>query len=766
MSGIKRTLQPVSLAVMVGLLGNAAITKSANAEKSNNAVASSANKVNQQITKDQTTDNQSTTNEHILVRGKKNDNILTQNTGVSLMPQDIMHTPQNINLVPAKIMEEQNVKSLDEALKNVPGVTSSVGEGRGGMSGNQFLIRGFQAQNDIYEDGLRDFGVYSRDSFNYENVVVIKGPSSSVFGNGTTGGAINVVTKKPILKDQYKAEFTGGNGDYYRGTFDLNKQINDNIAVRMEGMANSNNVVGRDNLYSHRWGLAPSIAFGLGTDLSYVLQFVHQQDDRIPDYGVPVITKPGHTIGRPATEYGIRRGNWYGNKMDKDQTQDNQVTGRLTYNITPDIVIHNDTRYGNYQRQFSVTRPKCTPADCSDPYFDGRPQDAIIQTAGPSPYEQSTWSFQNVLSTIANFNTSFIKHQLTAGVDIAYAHESRHYGQFSASLPNNNLVHPTDAIDYPIHIMPGDPNSKVGDPSRRYGHSRDVGVFLYDQIWFTKAWSIKGGFRYDNWEAFYNTQGGKSFTTHRMSTNDNVFNPTVSLLFNPDENQAYYFTWSSSTTPLGMYLTNSYAPMKDGQNGMKPEKSHLYELGGKWSLLNQRLGLTASLFHLEKSNQMVSDPLSGAVTSTGDKGYNQGIELGISGNITNNWSVYGAFAAYHSKVTGSLTPNVKGNRMFYVPSHQGNLWTTYNIMPNTPYNLLIGGGVTWRGPVYLNNRNNAKVPSNVTIDAMLSHKFDDHWKVSFNIYNLTNRLNYDSLFSNRVTPSNGRAFMFSLNMLE
>ena len=172
MSGIKRTLQPVSLAVMVGLLGNTAITKSANAEKSNNAVASSANKVNQQITKDQTTDNQSTTNEHILVRGKKNDNILTQNTGVSLMPQDIMHTPQNINLVPAKIMEEQNVKSLDEALKNVPGVTSSVGEGRGGMSGNQFLIRGFQAQNDIYEDGLRDFGVYSRDSFNYENVVV------------------------------------------------------------------------------------------------------------------------------------------------------------------------------------------------------------------------------------------------------------------------------------------------------------------------------------------------------------------------------------------------------------------------------------------------------------------------------------------------------------------------------------------------------------------------------------------------------------------
>lgn len=751
---------------MVGLLGNIGVTKTSEAANTNNTVEASTNDGSKKQSQNLAMEKQSTTNENILVRGKKTNNILTQSTGDNLMAQDIMHTPQNINLVPAKIMEEQNVKSLDEALKNVPGVTSSVGEGRGGMSGNQFLIRGFQAQNDIYEDGLRDFGVYSRDSFNYENVVVIKGPSSSVFGNGTTGGAINVVTKKPLLKDQYKTEFSGGNGDYYRGIFDLNKQISDTIGLRMEGMANSNNVVGRDNLYSHRWGLAPSVAFGLGTDVNYVFQFVHQQDDRIPDYGVPVITQPGHLVGKPATEYGIRRGNWYGNKMDKDQTQDNQVTGRLTYNITPDIVLHNDTRYGNYQRQYSVTRPQCRANICSDPYFEGRPWDALITTAGPNPYEQSTWSFQNILSTVANFKTSFIKHQLTAGVDIAYAHESRHYGEYSSPLPNNNLVHPTDAINYPIQIKPGDPNSKTGDPARRYGHSRDVGAFLYDQIWFTKRWSVKGGFRYDNWEAFYNTQGGKSFTTNHMSTNDNVFNPTISLLFNPDENQSYYFTWASSTTPLGMYLTNSYAPMKDGQNGMKPEKSHLYELGGKWSLLDQHLGITASLFHLEKSNQMVSDPLSGAVTSTGDKGYNQGIELGISGNITKHWSVYGAFAAYHSKVTGSLTAGIKGNRMFYVPSHQGNLWTTYDIKPNTSYNLLIGGGVTWRGSVYLNNMNNAKVPSNVTIDAMLSHKFDDHWKISFNIYNITNRLNYDSLFSNRATPSAGRAFLFSLNMLE
>ncbi|MDI2113661.1 TonB-dependent receptor [Commensalibacter nepenthis] len=758
---IKRIVQPISLAtVMVGLMNGPAMAQETDINLKEGKEVEQKDSIAEKSDK-------STTHEHILVRGKKTSNILTHETGVDLMPQDVMHTPQNINVVPQKILEEQNVKSLEEALKNVPGVTSSVGEGRGGMSGNQFLIRGFPAQNDIYEDGLRDFGVYTRDSFNYDSVVVIKGPSSSVFGNGTTGGAINVVTKKPILKDRYDVNFTGGNGDYYRGTVDINKKITDSIAARIVGVGNSNNVVGRDYIYSHHWGLAPSIAFGLGEKASYTIQYVYQQDDRIPDYGVPVVTKPGTKIARPITEYGIRRGNWYGNAMDSDKTQDHQLTGRFKYDITPDIVIHNDTRYGNYRREFSVTRPQCQAANCVNPYFSGRPQDAIIGTAGPSPYRQRTWSFQNVLSTIANFHTWGIKHQLTGGVDFSYASENRFYGQYSSALPTNSLVNPSPVINYPITILPGNPNAKSGDPALRKGHTRDVGVFLYDQFWMTEQWSIKGGVRYDNWNAKYGTEGGAGmWGANKMSTTNNIVNPTVSLMFNPNQNQMYYFTWAMSTTPLGMYLTNSYAPMRDNQGGMKPERSRLYELGGKWSLLDQRVGITAALFRLDKSNQIVSDPISGDVTSSGDTVRNEGIELGISGNVMKNWDVYGGFAAYHSDVKSSQTSGAKGNRVQYVPTQQGNLWTTYTIMPETPYNLTVGGGVTWRGNVWLNNTNTAKAPANVSIDMMLSHKFDEHWRVAFNIYNITNRLNYDSLFGNRVTPSSGRAFLFSLNMLQ
>lgn len=768
--GIHRIVRPVSLAtVMVGFIGSSAVAQTMTSDDLKDSKKSEVE------TKGQNADT-STSDEHILVRGKRTSNILTHDTGVDQMPQDVMHTPQNINVVPQKILQEQNVKSLEEALKNVPGVTASVGEGRGGMSGNQFLIRGFPAQNDIYEDGLRDFGVYTRDSFDYDSVVVIKGPSSSVFGNGTTGGAINVVTKKPLLTDRYDVNFSGGNGDYYRGTVDVNKQITDTIAARIVGVGNSNNVVGRDYIYSHHWGLAPSIGFGLGTKLSYVIQYVYQQDNRIPDYGIPVVTKPGTSIAKPITEYGIRRSNWYGNWMDSDKTQDHQLTGRLKYELTPDIVIHNDTRYGNYQREYSVTRPQCQVANCVTPYFTGHPENAIIGTAGPAPYRQRTWSFQNVLSTVANFHTWGFKHQLTGGVDFSYASENRFYGEYSSPLPTNSLVNPTPVINYPITILPGDPHGTnisgatgAGDPALRKGHTRDVGVFLYDQFWMTEQWSVKGGVRYDNWNAKYGTEGGSAgsvWAANNMSTTNNIVNPTVSLMYNPTDNQMYYFTWAMSTTPLGMYLTNSYAPMRDGQSGMKPERSRLYELGGKWSLLSQRVGITAALFRLDKSNQIVSDPVSGDVMSSGDTVRNEGIELGVSGNITKHWNVYGGFAAYHSNVESSQTVGAKGSRVQYVPTQQGNLWTTYDIMPETPYNVTVGGGVTWRGSVWLNNTNTAKAPANVSIDAMLSHKFDEHWKVAFNIYNLTNRLNYDSLFGNRVTPSSGRAFLFSLNMLQ
>mgnify|MGYP003365075824 CR=1 FL=1 len=719
--------------------------------------------------------------EHLTVVGH-GFNIMHQPVGLSRMPQDVMHTPQNINVVPQALMQQQNVKSLDEALRNVPGVTTSIGEGAGGMNGDQFLIRGFQAQNDIYEDGLRDFGVYSRDSFNFETVSVIKGPSSEVFGNGTTGGAINMVTKTPELQNHYKAEFSGGSGQYYRGTLDFNQRLGDSTALRITGMGDEHNIVGRDFLYSHRWGIAPSLAFGIGQRATLVLQFMHQQENSIPDFGVPVVTRPGDAVGKPITEYGIRRTNWYGTDNDQNATNDNMETARFSYKVDDHITIYDDLRGGEYYRTFAASKATCDTT-CVNTYFNGDPNAALVARSGPVgagkgtgpgtfmaplPYQQTSWSVQNVASMVANYKTGFLRHQIVAGVDIERVNDVRSQSTYLKPKPYANLVNPNPYVGN-LDLVPGESNpgglvtlGTLGAKPHSSGYGFDTGLFLFDQIWFTNWLSVKGGFRWDRWQTAYRLTGGdvaKNPDQHFRNVSS-VFNPNVSLIATPDAHQTYYFTWASSTTPMGMYVTNGSVPIRPGTNSFaSPEKAQLYEIGAKYSLFQDRMGFTASLFRLDKGNAMNADPVTGEVLGSTDRQRNQGLELSVGGIILPGWNISATYALYDSDTTYSATKANRGKNVQYVPHNQATLWTAYSAFPRMAYNITFGGGVTWREHVWLDAANTLRAPANLDFSAMISHRFNDRWKVSMNGYNLANRLNYQSLFSNRATPSAGRMFL-------
>ncbi|AQS89509.1 iron transport outer membrane receptor [Neoasaia chiangmaiensis] len=723
--------------------------------------------------------------EHLTVIGH-GFNTLNQPIGLSRMPQDVLHTPQNINVVPQALMKQQNVKSLDEALRDVPGVTSSIGEGAGGMNGDQFLIRGFQAQNDIYEDGLRDFGVYSRDAFNMETISVIKGPSSEVFGNGTTGGAINMVTKTPGLANRYAADFSGGSGGYYRGTLDVNQRLNATTAFRIEGMGNENNIVGRDFIYSHRWGIAPSIAFGLGERATLVLQYMHQQENSVPDFGVPVVKKPGTAYALPITQYGIPRTNWYGTNNDQNATNDNMETARFSYKLNRHITFYDDLRGGEFYRTFAASKATCDQT-CVNNYFLGNPASALVARSGPVgagkgvgpgtymaplPYQQTSWSVQNVGSMVADFDTGFLKHQVVAGFDLERVNDVRSQSTYTRAKPYASLVNPNPYVGN-LNLIPGDLNpgglvslAGIGAKDHTNGYAFDTGLFLYDQIWFTPWLSIKGGFRWDRWQTSYNATGGDTATNpdvhfHNVSS---VFNPNASLLITPDSHQTYYFTWATSTTPTGMYVTNGSVPIRPPGNTIAdPEKARLYELGAKYSAFHDRLGFSASLFRLEKNNATNSDPVTGQIVSTGDTQRNQGLEVSVGGLITRGWNISATYALYDSDTTASLTKANVGKNVQYVPHNQATLWSVYDAFSGKPYNIAFGGGVTWRQHVWLDAANTARVPANLDFSAVISHRFNSHWKVAMNGYNLANRLNYQSLFSNRATPSAGRTFLGQLS---
>lgn len=714
--------------------------------------------------------------EHLHVVGSPM-NILQSPVGISRMPQDVLHTPQTINVVPKALMEQQNVKSLDEALRNVPGITASVGEGEGGMAGDQFLIRGFQAQNDIYENGLRDFGVYTRDSFDYDHITVIKGPSSEVFGNGTTGGAINITTKVAHLGDSYGASLSGGSGDYARGTLDFNKQIGESTAIRITGMGNENNTVGRNDVYSHRWGIAPSIAFGLGKRTTFTLEYFHQTDNRIPDYGVPVITKPGTAIAKPATEYGLNRNNWYGTSYDQDVSNVDMLTGRLKFDLSKYITLYNDLRGGLYSRYFSASQPGCDTT-CAAEFFTN-PAAAQVNRrghlGGPEPYQQNDWSVQDVFSGVAKFSTWRLRHEIIAGVDIEHVYDRRtnqaynFNGQNGTQKDTTSLLHPSSTQSGLLLGSVGQYSgnlvniSGVGHALYKTGDATDVGAFFSDQIWLTSWFSVRGGFRWDHWDSHYSANGGTTGAGVSYGQTQDTFNPTVSLMYTPTSNIMVYFNWAQSTTPMGLYVTNSSEPLKSSTQGFSPERSSLYELGAKYNAFQGRMGFAASVFRLEKGNALMTDASTGTVSSSSDSQRNQGVELSVSGEILKNWTMIGTYAYYDATTVSSLTAANVGKRIQYAPKNSATIWSTYTIAPNRPWNLTFGGGLTWRDGVWLNAANTARVPATMEWDAVISHNFGKHWRIAMNGYNLDNRLNYGNLFSDRATPSVGRSFLASIS---
>src|ERR1700761_3879274 len=170
-------------------------------------------------------------------------NVTSQRSSLDTVTDKIQNTPQSINIIPLEVMQQQGVSTLQDALKNVPGITLNAGEG--GTHGDLVNLRGFSAGDDYFMDGLRDTGLYNRDVFDYDSVEVLKGPSSTLFGRGTTGGVINQVTKTPELRPIANAAITAGDNDEERATGDVNIVLGDHTALRINAMEQINKVNGR-----------------------------------------------------------------------------------------------------------------------------------------------------------------------------------------------------------------------------------------------------------------------------------------------------------------------------------------------------------------------------------------------------------------------------------------------------------------------------------------------------------------------------------------
>ncbi|MGY8525559.1 TonB-dependent receptor [Paracidovorax citrulli] len=689
------------------------------------------------------------------------ENTNTASTGIARMPDTVKETPKVVNVIPQELIEQQRATSLEQVLKNVPGITVSTGEGNGGQNGDQFRIRGLSAKGDIYVDGLRDFGAYRRDAFNTESVQVIKGPAGDIFGVGNVGGLINQTTKRAHRGTTTSIDQSAGSGPTYRTMVDSNIELNETSALRINGMFQDGNTPDRDHVKDDRRGLALDFGTGLGTATEWHLNYSYLHNRGVPDMGVPMAVG-GDGYSRPITEYGvpgISPSTSYVRNTDRDRSDTHMVTSSLQHKLDNGFTLNNDTRFSVYDRDFSATNPAGVSNADLQRLLAGQNVALSYGAGGGMAYRQRGWAVQNVLSLKGEFQTGGLRHRGIIGLDMNHQRDDRDQGAWTGRVNNQTVVNPS------YQMTPG--AFATYGATTRNANATNVGIFANDRVWLNDQFSVLGSLRWDYFRSEYAT------STFGGEADSKKLSPSISAIWEPTPNSMFYTSFSRTYRPIGtdIALAVGGVQTETPRAGAEPERSDTVEVGAKLDLLDKRLGLTGAIFQTKKDNAYTVDPVSGEIANgfsdSGEGRKIRGVEVGLNGRITPNWAANIGYAYLDGEVTYASTAASVGNEAPGVARHNVTLWTSYDV-PKTvlplPGRLTFGGGLQYATGYYADTANTAKMPDNFSLDAMIAYQ-QGKYRVSLNGYNLTDHLNYVSSFNNsRAVPGAGRTFILNVGM--
>ena len=280
--------------------------------------------------------------------------------------EPVLNTPRTETILTQQALEDKNATTLREVLRSTAGVTLGSGEG-GNAFGDRFFIRGFDARNDVFVDGVRDPGVSIRENFDDEQVEILRGPASSFAGRGTTGGALNIVTKEAQNIDFYHFESEGGfNDSTKRGTVDINKAINPVLDVRLNGMVQYADVAGRDFTTDNRWGVAGAVAYHPTDNFKLTANYSHTY--HVGPAGLWRADQSGHARAGHRRRL-VPRDTYYG-AVNRDFTKSTQDMGTLDaeWKLNDHVTIENKFRASHSLLNYIGTipeNPSCHRRDCA-----------------------------------------------------------------------------------------------------------------------------------------------------------------------------------------------------------------------------------------------------------------------------------------------------------------------------------------------------------------------------------------------------------------
>jgi catecholate siderophore receptor len=701
----------------------------------------------------------------------------------SKFPEPILNTPKSITVLSKDVLEDKNATTLKQAILSTAGVTLGTGEG-GNAFGDRFFIRGFDARNDVFIDGVRDSGVSVRENFFTEQVEILRGPGSSFAGRGTTGGAINIVTKQATTENSfYNMDTTFATDQTKRVTLDVNQVISPTLAVRAGGLFQDADVAGRNYVTDDRNGGFVAATWKPVDAVKITGNYIHTELTGIPDFGVPYYRpNPATTAGGPFPDFGVNRNNFYG-FVNRDFFRTGQDIGTINaeVQITPDLILSNKTRESRSTQNYVGTLPE-SPVLTNPPTLTANPQSRLQITDVFANQTEATYKFDDGLG---------FRHTALAGVEIDRETSSidSYTGLRSELTTGPTAFNGTGSLAGVSVLNPQYTNTAFPNGLALLGRPTNISIdtnsgYLIDTANYRDLVILNGGVRYDDYGiktsgygtgALLNTFGGQS-------ADFGIPNFNLGLTLKPLPNGSVYVAYATSANPVGAEFdgtSTAYGGLSSVLNGgntqiFGPEKNKAIEVGTKWELFNRHLLLTAALFQTTKDNAREAQNVSSAAAAAAVPGCSypagttgnascitagaayriRGIDLGVSGKITDKWSVFGGLVLMQSEVTKSLAPSP--NVVLY-PSNVG---LPLANVAHQSFSMLskyqlddtweLGGQAVYRSKIYggtlLAANQGTSIPSYWRFDAFAEARIDKNWKVKLFVNNIFNKLYYDALY--------------------
>ncbi len=663
------------------------------------------------------------------------------------MTAPLVDTPKTIQIIKKEVLEEQGAVTLMEALRNTPGITMQMGENGNTSAGDTFQMRGFSLQQSTFVDGIRDLGAVTRDTFNLEQVEIVKGAAGAETGRGASSGFINLISKQAHLGDENSASGTIGTGSRKRATVDLNKQLSDTSAFRLNAMAQDSGVDGRDFVENKGYGVGLSYVTGLGTPTRLHLFSQHLRQKNVPDGGIPAIGYEGFTSIPNAAK--VRRENYYGSPNDQEKVDADMITAKIEHDLGQGTTIRNITRFGKTHMDRTLTgiigiTSANTAATAVNPAVVAANPATWLVARSRQRVDQENTILANQTSVNTEFSAGGMQHSLAAGVELLHEKQNAFdHGTAVGTTPSANLYNPN-----PFQTM-ANFGGRTGGVTG--GSTNTISAYAFDNAKLNDRWSINGGLRADVYKLSTENVTAAGART-ALEDSRSLISWSVGSVYKPAENGSVYASYATSANPPG---GNNFQLSATGGNqanaALDPQKTETFELGTKWELMNKRLNVAAAVFRTTNDKQVTTDTITNASVQEG-KTQVQGIELSAVGQITNFWQITAGLAKTSTKQINQQTATTATTGVRWSPDLTATVWTSYQLDKLT---LGVGARYSSEAKRFVNATgapgNLPNVPSYWVADAMVAYQLTDKVSLRLNVYNL-----FDDEYLMAVNNGGGR----------